>query len=272
MKAAITRAFAFVVTGLAVSMAVASAWQRAGAEADRWLLAGLSAVIVLAVHLMPALLGRLSRLVVWPVWCLCFLAALWGHIWFFANASHGAAEGRAASSAQARALGSFVRARIPATVAALRALFSASAALEIELTEGKRANELRAQLVALSGQEAAAVTADPVVSGLTEITGLPVAALNVWAGVLIAMLLEVLGSLLWLAAVLGPELGDGPAGALEPAERGPGDAELVELLYEALENSEISPTAEDICRRIGGCKSETAARLLRGLEARMARG
>lgn len=240
MKAAITRAFAFVVTGLAVSMAVASAWQRAGAEADRWLLAGLSAVIVLAVHLMPALLGRLSRLVVWPVWCLCFLAALWGHIWFFANASHGAAEGRAA--------------------------------LEIELTEGKRANELRAQLVALSGQEAAAVTADPVVSGLTEITGLPVAALNVWAGVLIAMLLEVLGSLLWLAAVLGPELGDGPAGALEPAERGPGDAELVELLYEALENSEISPTAEDICRRIGGCKSETAARLLRGLEARMARG
>lgn len=116
------------------------------------------------------------------------------------------------------------------------------------------------------------MTADPVVSGLTEITGLPVAALNVWAGVLIAMLLEVLGSLLWLAAVLGPELGDGPAGALEPAERGPGDAELVELLYEALENSEISPTAEDICRRIGGCKSETAARLLRGLEARMARG
>lgn len=43
MKAAITRAFAFVVTGLAVSMAVASAWQRAGAEADRWLLRGLEA-------------------------------------------------------------------------------------------------------------------------------------------------------------------------------------------------------------------------------------
>ncbi|MDH1072037.1 hypothetical protein N5C93_04250 [Pseudomonas nitroreducens] len=267
MKAAITRAFAFVVTGLAVSMAVASAWQRAGAEADRWLLAGLSAVIVLAVHLMPALLGRLSRLVVWPVWCLCFLAALWGHIWFFANASHGAAEGRAASSAQARAVQEQRR-----TIEAALAENKARAALEIELTEGKRANELRAQLVALSGQEAAAVTADPVVSGLTEITGLPVAALNVWAGVLIAMLLEVLGSLLWLAAVLGPELGDGPAGALEPAERGPGDAELVELLYEALENSEISPTAEDICRRIGGCKSETAARLLRGLEARMARG
>lgn len=285
MKAAITRAFAFVVTGLAVSMAVASAWQRAGAEADRWLLAGLSAVISLAVHLMPALLGRLSRLVVWPVWCLCFLAALWGHIWFFANASHGAAEGRAASSAQARAVQEQRRtieaalaenkARSAATVAGILARTKdpkARAALEIELTEGKRANELRAQLVALSGQEAAAVTADPVVSGLTEITGLPVAALNVWAGVLIAMLLEVLGSLLWLAAVLGPELGDGPAGALEPAERGPGDAELVELLYEALENSEISPTAEDICRRIGGCKSETAARLLRGLEARMARG
>ena len=261
MKAAITRAFALVVTGLAVSMAVASAWQRAGAEADRWLLAGLSAVIVLAVHLMPALLGRLLRLVVWPVWCLCFLAALWGHIWFFANASHGAAEGRAASSAQVRAVQEQRRtieaalaenkARSAATVAGILARTKdpkARAALEIELTEGKRANELRAQLVALSGQEAAAATTDPVVSGLTEITGLPV------------------------AAVLGPEPEGVPTPALEPTERGPGDAELVELLYEALENSEISPTAEDICRRIGGCKSETAARLLRGLGARMARG
>jgi len=104
MKDIITRFFAVIVTGLAVSMAVVSAWHRAGADVDRWLLAGLSAVIVLAVHLLPALLGRLSRLVVWPVWCLCFLAALWGHIWFFANASHGAAENRAATSAKAQAI------------------------------------------------------------------------------------------------------------------------------------------------------------------------
>lgn len=284
MQSAITRAFALIVTGLAVSMAVASAWQRAGAEADRWLLAGLSAVIVLAVHLMPALLGRLSRLIVWPVWCLCFLAALWGHVWFFANASHGAAESRAASSVQARAAQEQRRtieaalaenkARSAATVAGILARTKdpkARAALEIELTEGKRANELRAQLVTLAGQEAAAATADPLVLSLTQITGLPVAAFNVWAGVLIAMLLEVLGSLLWLAAMLGPESAAAPAPSQGPA-REPDDAELVELLYAALENSEISPTAEDICRRIGGCRSETAARLLRGLEARMARG
>lgn len=67
MKDIITRFFAVIVTGLAVSMAVVSAWHRAGADVDRWLLAGLSAVIVLAVHLLPALLGHLSRLVVWPV-------------------------------------------------------------------------------------------------------------------------------------------------------------------------------------------------------------
>ena len=48
MKDIITRFFAVIVTGLAVSMAVVSAWHRAGADVDRWLLAGLSAVDRLA--------------------------------------------------------------------------------------------------------------------------------------------------------------------------------------------------------------------------------
>ncbi len=273
MKDAITRIFAVAVTGLAVSMAVVSAWQRAGAEVDRWLLAGLSSVIVLAVHLLPALLGRFSRLVVWPVWCLCFLAALWGHIWFFANASHGAAEGRAASSAKASAMQeqraaieaelSQNKARSAATVAGILAGTKdpqRRAALEIELAQGKRANDLRARLTALTDQEAAGAEVDPVVARVTAVTGLPIEALNTWSGVVIAMLLEVLGSLLWVAAL------SGQAGARQGQ---PDDADMVERLYAALENSEISPTAEDVCKFIGGCNHDTAHRLLRGLEVRM---
>lgn len=273
MKDIITRFFAVIVTGLAVSMAVVSAWNRAGADVDRLLLAGLSAVIVLAVHLLPALLGRLSRLVVWPVWCLCFLAALWGHIWFFANASHGAAESRAATSAKAQAIQE-QRAAIGAELAANKARSAATVAgilartkdpkarvsLEIELEQGRRANDLRARLVGLTDQEAAGAEVDPVVARVTAVTGLPIEALNTWSGVVIAMLLEVLGSLLWVAALSGQSV----------ARQGqPDDADMVERLYAALENSEISPTAEDVCKFIGGCNHDTAHRLLRGLEVRM---
>ena len=273
MKDIITRFFAVIVTGLAVSMAVVSAWHRAGADVDRWLLAGLSAVIVLAVHLLPALLGRLSRLVVWPVWCLCFLAALWGHIWFFANASHGAAENRAATSAKAQAIQE-QRAAIEAELAANKARSAATVAgilartkdpkarvpLEIELEQGKRASDLRARLVGLTDQEAASAEVDPVVARVTAVTGLPIEALNTWSGVVIAMLLEVLGSLLWVAALAGQTV----------ARQGqPDDSDMVEQLYAALENSEISPTPEDVCKFIGGCNHDTAHRLLRGLEVRM---
>ncbi len=273
MKDIITRFFAVIVTGLAVSMAVVSAWNRAGADVDRLLLAGLSAVIVLAVHLLPALLGRLSRLVVWPVWCLCFLAALWGHIWFFANASHGAAESRAATSAKAQAIQE-QRAAIGAELAANKARSAATVAgilartkdpkarvsLEIELEQGRRANDLRARLVGLTDQEAAGAEVDPVVARVTAVTGLPIEALNTWSGVVIAMLLEVLGSLLWVAAL---------AGQVVARQGQPDDADMVERLYAALENSEISPTAEDVCKFIGGCNHDTAHRLLRGLEVRM---
>lgn len=275
MQDAITRIFAVIVTALAVGMAVSSAWQRADTETNRLLLAGLSSVIVLAVHLLPALLGRLSRLVVWPVWCLCFLAALWGHIWFFANASHGAAEGRAASSAQSRAVQeqraaieaelSANKARSAATVAGILAKIKepqARAALEIELAQGKRANDLRTRLTALTDQEAAGADVDPVVARVTAITGLPIEALNTWSGVVIAMLLEMLGSLLWVAALAGR--------TFEP-QHAPDDDTLIERLYQALENSEISPTAEDVCKFIGGCNHDAAHRLLRGLEARMKR-
>jgi hypothetical protein len=73
----------------------------------------------------------------------------------------------------------------------------------------------------------------------------------------------VLGSLLWLSAMLGPE---------SVRSQKFDESEMVERLYTALENSEISPTTEDICRHVGGCRNDTAARLLRGLQARMARG
>lgn len=102
LQAFITRAFAVVITILAVAMASASAWQRAADGFERWLMVGLAAAVVLAVHLLPALLSGLHRLIVWPIWALCFFVALWGHVWFFANAGYGAAESRVETSAQAK--------------------------------------------------------------------------------------------------------------------------------------------------------------------------
>lgn len=105
------------------------------------------------------------------------------------------------------------------------AVFQRRVALEIELAQGKRANDLRARLTALTDQEAAGAEVDPVVARVTAVTGLPIEALNTWSGVVIAMLLEVLGSLLWVAALAGQSV----------ARQGqPDDADMVERLYAAL--------------------------------------
>ena len=221
MKTRLTMAFAVVVTVLAVAMAIASAWQRADSLPNKLLMSCISAALVLAVHFLPALLAGASgwavRLMVWPVWVLCFAAAMWGHAWFFTAAGHGAGEARAISSAQTQAVQEqrqtleaalrSNRARSAATVAGLLAREedqARRAALEIELVEAKRKNEIQDRLVTLANQSSETAAVDPVMARVAAVTGLPVEAMGLAVNVAMAVLLEVLGVLLWLSLTAAP--------------------------------------------------------------------
>ena len=72
------------VTFTAAGMAAVAAWERGGTLLDRVLLVSMSAIIVLAVQLLPALS---RRSIVWPVWIGCLLCAMYGHLTFLIHAS-----------------------------------------------------------------------------------------------------------------------------------------------------------------------------------------
>lgn len=236
MKQALTVALAGTVTAAAVALAIASAWQRAESDSDRLLLATVASVIVLAVHLLPALLRARSGWIVWPVWTLCLAGALWGHATFFASAWQGAAEARAASSTQARALQER-RAVIEADLAATKARPVAAIvrqiswtksdeqaqALRVELAEAQRATRLRDELLSLSVTGSVTAVTDPLLARVTAVTGWTTAAISLAVSVGMAVLVEVLGALLWLEALAGQKP------AFKARLHAPEEMELVEL-------------------------------------------
>lgn len=206
MKKLITFAFALSLTCVSLALAWASAWGRAEAQAHRWLLAVAFCLIALAVHLLPALLRGRSKLAIWPVWALCFMVACWGHFSFLSATQNEAQESRAkvamTTSATALALAeqrkvieselAQNRARSAATVASILARETdpaKRAALEIELEQGKRKNELLARLVELQSNAVTGVTAGVIGASNAAFTGLIFLAA--------AALLEVLGMIFW---------------------------------------------------------------------------
>lgn len=204
---------ALAVTALAVGLSIASALARAPAGHAAALLAGLSAAVVLAVHLSPALLRSVPRLVLWPVWLLCLAGALYAHASFLAAAAREAAAAHLASSPAAAAVAQ-QRAQVEQALAAIKARPAAqiarqlswtedqsrAAALHIELAEARRADGLRDQLIVLSAGTAAAAasaTADPVDGTLARLLGVSADAVTLSVSLLLALLLEVIGMLLW---------------------------------------------------------------------------
>lgn len=239
MSRAITYALAIVMTAAALAMAVASAWGRADALADQLTLAALSVCIVLAVHLLPALGAAAStwgRVAIAAVWPLCLVAAMVGHAGFFLNAWAASAQAQAAPAqqrqadaraAQRQALEEAIagiRARSATTVATQLATARAAAEqgqtwatparierLQIELAEAQRAARLRDELVTLAGaasqaagDNSAALASDPVTRSFVAITGASIAAVQLAVNGLLAVLVEVLGCLLWWLALTSP--------------------------------------------------------------------
>ncbi len=213
MKRAVTIALAAGVLLVALAMASASAWQRAQGV-DRVLLVAMACAVVAAVHLLPALVR--SRWV-WPLWGLCFLVAVFGHAGFLAFAGQGAAESRHAASAQVQALQAreaairealaSINARPVSVVAAhlSRAKTPERAqALEAELTEARRAAVLRDELVTVATLAQAAATegvTDPVTQGVARVLGVSVQAVTLVVNMTMAALVELLGAVLWVAAL-----------------------------------------------------------------------
>lgn len=227
----ITILAALLVSALAVALAWASAMQRATIQHDQLLLAALSVVVVLSVHLLPALLRGRHPLVLWPTWLLCLCLAGFGHASWFYLAGQSAAESREAGSsavvAAAReraaieqALGS-IKARPVSVVAAQLARTTdpdRREALALELAEARRYAGLRDRLIVLSRN---APSTGPEQPGTPEVQPGTVTSTGVTLvmSVVAALLLEVLGALLWSAALAGDDDAACPAQArAEPGQ------------------------------------------------------
>lgn len=208
------KTIALFVTLTAAAMASVAAWDRGGTGIDKGLLVAMSVVIVLAVHLIPALS---RRPVAWAVWTGCLLCAIYGHLTFLTHASLRAGETRAQQSAltvgterqieSAREALAEIKARPVATVAAELAQASdrrIRAALRTEISEGQRAQAIRDDLARLAATSTGAQvhgSADPVTAALATVTGWSDSGVSVTIGLTFSFLLEVIGALLWAEAL-----------------------------------------------------------------------
>lgn len=205
------------ITLTAIFMAGVAAWDRGGTLADKLLLICLSVVIVWAVHFLPALS---KRPVMWLVWVVCLLCAVYGHLTFLTHASQRA--GAAQSKETVKHIGIERQIQIineslekiearPVSVVADKLSKSTSkrekSALKLELGEARKAGALRDQLVVLSGVSAEAQileSADPVVSKLAVFFGVKDTVIFVTIGLVFSILIEVIGALVWFEVLRTP--------------------------------------------------------------------
>lgn len=203
---------AIFVTSTAVTMTAIAAWDRGGTIADRAVLVAMSVVIVVAVHLLPAMSRRPAT---WLVWVGCLVGAIYGHLTFFTNSTLRAADVRAQQSVLAvntarqiettREAMDQIKARPVALVAAELALSEdrrERAALREEIAQGKRAQVLQDQLVRLSAVSITAQTpvTDAVTARLSQVTGWNESQVAIAIGLTFSILLELIGALLWFEA------------------------------------------------------------------------
>lgn len=293
----ITVLAALSVSTLAVALAWASAQQRATTDEGRFLQACVAVIFVVLIHILPTLLRRRHPLVLWPVWLICLsLAGFWHASWFYLSGQL-AAEARHAGSAAVAAAAQerhsieqvlkTIRARPVSTVAAQLARTAdpeMREALAAELAEARRAAGLHDRQIVLSRN---ASGTDQVHPGTPEERSgtMPERDVTLALSVVAALLLGVLGALLWSAALAG----DDDAAAHPPAQHAPvqtvvqqvvnvlapvlsrpvhaGVVEVVDELADlqaTIARGECRPSARGI-KEYMGCGSDTAARLRRQL-------
>jgi hypothetical protein len=234
---------AIVVSALATGMAAAAALERAATPIDSILIVACAIAVTLAAQLLPALARQRAGWALWAV-CLALTIYGHAGFFSAAQARAGAHRSQSvqptsqqaalldqlrstaarASSAVAADLAA-VRSRgvsaalqlarcerdTPSRCGAQRAAVQQAAqreqALQVEAAEAQQAAALRAQITASAAQldtRRAAAAADPVAAGLAHVTGLDAAAAPLVTSVLSAVVVELLGALLW-AEVLRPQ-------------------------------------------------------------------
>lgn len=213
----ITWIFACVVTATAMGMAAVAGWDRGGSGIDRALLVALSITICLGTHLIPALS---RRKVAWVLWAGCLVGTVYGHVTFFVNSSIRAGLVHAQTSSEVtgterqievvREALSQISARPIVTVTADLSRtrhWRRRRELQLELAEAERAARLSDELVQLSATATeVAVTAkeNPVTRGVATVTGGNPASIDLAIGVGLAILLELVGALLWVEVLRRP--------------------------------------------------------------------
>ena len=222
-----------------IVVAAAAAMERGGSHLDRALMVGVSVVLVLCAHLLPAISRSWASR---ALWVGCLLAVAWGHAAFFKASSQRAGgvradavavSGRAqalqvelagiqarpvavvsadAAAAAGRAAGAETgRARCERAtpgmcgqaVASAKAAQARASALADELGQARRGAALRGMLADEAGRHDSAragAATDPVAAAVAALTGTSAGAWSTGVSVLSALLVELLAALLWSVA------------------------------------------------------------------------
>lgn len=235
---AVTRAgsafLAVSATGISACLSVIAAWERGGQDAERFVWVGLSLVLLLAAHLLPALSRSVSVSLRAPaavLWLAAMVATGYGHVTFFLMAQHHAGEVRAAAIEAPRSTLPAPVGRDPGTIAAQRAaitgqiaaldatpcpticrarearrtaLYARRDALNVEYTEAMRreheADRFEDQQDKYAAAKAGAMS-DPVTTTLAQLAGTTAARVDLIVGLAFGAVLESVACFAWLLAL-----------------------------------------------------------------------
>ncbi len=216
-------------TGVAVALSVAGAWNRAGLPMERALFAAVAALLTIGAHVLLAL-GRHEspgyRLAVLALWLVCLAAVVAGHLAFFAGAERHAGELRADEARQGERTGAIVARPLAEVAADLAGAVGQAERLRVALARCTHCDDTRARLTGLDARAAAlrveeaearrrialedaaaerrqAARTDPVSARLAAVAGTTPGAVSLVTGVASAMVLELLGALLWIKVAHG---------------------------------------------------------------------
>ncbi|SDR18461.1 hypothetical protein SAMN05443245_3395 [Paraburkholderia fungorum] len=209
---------AVAATLTAACLSIQAGLQRGGFVAERALWVAVGVVLVVAAHLLPALVrshGWRIRIVGAVIWLACVAATCYGHAVFFLMAQKHAGDLRAAAvpvvTAKGRGLAEIARDRAdavtrlartnarrcvepcPKLIADRTAAAARVDALDIEQAEARRAEA--AQDRATAARDAA--LADPVTGAMTAF-GVTAAHADLIAGLAFAAVLEAVACFAWM--------------------------------------------------------------------------
>ena len=277
---------ASLATVTAVGLSVLASWQRGGVLVEKCVWVAVSIVLTLGAHLLPALVrgaSRYTRLMAGVLWMACMATACYGHITFFLMTQQHAGQTRAQSVSTAmvaptRSLTaieaeravvvgelSFVQAQrciAPCRTrdARIESLAARQEALEAESADVRRQQQNADRIEQLQG---AAMT-DPVTALLGVVTGISASAVNLLTALVLATVVECLGSFLWWTAIQPSPVEHGSTDSVTrealPVSQVPPPITDLDRLSHAVASGQVRPTVAEI-RRYLRCSQAKAASL-----------